>query len=919
MEKYRDKRFSMEERTKDLIKRLTREEKIGLLATRQFAVERLGIKEWHVGAEIARGYVSRNPEEPTSVYPQPIGMAGTFDTELMKEIGEAAGEEARILNSSHPNGHLMVWGPTVDMCRNPLWGRNEEGYGEDPYLTGQMSAAYTLGLAHPEGEYLRTIPTLKHFCANNTEEGRGNSSSNTEPRTLHEYYYAAFKPAITEGGARSVMAAYNELSGVPGMVNPDLKRLLKNKWGMLFAVTDGADFSQNVNSHHHSDSHAETIALAIKNGMDVMTDDAELVHASTREALRRGLITEKDIDEAIYGCLLARFKLGEFDDVHPYSDVDKSRIECEEFRALSLRASLEQMTLLKNNGILPITDKGTSIAVIGENGNACLMDWYTGWSSYSKTIFDGIKKHYKKSKYDTGWDYVAIKSALTGKYLGVNEDGTLSACYDKTDKRAAFELADYGKGQITLRSLYNGKFFTEESMKADSDTTYRWFTREILWVKNVGKHIKLGTYFTGTLCVDGNGLLKTARAYGTEDGKLFSIEVISDGAQRAAKLAEKADIAIVCGGNNPMIIARECYDRDTLSLPESQTKLINAVRKANKNTVFAVVSSYPYAINDQQRTLPAIIYTTHAGPELGEAFAQTISGKYNPAGRLSQTWYKSEEELAPITDYDIIENDMTYLYYNGKPLYEFGYGLSYSKFKYSEFTAKQHGGKITASVKVKNTSAVDGDEVVQIYFSPDAPRVKRPIKQLCAFRRVRIKAGETVQVDFEILKKRLEFYDVTREKLTVESGDYTLYVGASSADIRGEVKLYVTGETIPPRNLFKATKSENYDRKANTRMLWSKSEQQHYMSGGVIFFDTADLRGAKAIELYACNSGGAGEMIVSADYKEAAKIRIAPNPVPDKFIKYRAELSAENLTEHSTLSFYIPGQTGLLKFKLIKG
>ncbi len=917
MEKFRDRRFSMEERTKDLIKRLTRDEKIGLLATRQLGIERLGIKEWHVGVEVARGYVSRDPELTTSVYPQPIGMAGTFDTELMKEIGETAGEEARIINSLHPNGHLMLWGPTVDMCRNPLWGRNEEGYGEDPFLTGQMSAAYTLGLAHPVGEYLRTIPTLKHFCANNTEENRGSYSSNTEPRTLHEYYYAAFKPAMTEGGARSVMAAYNELSGVPGMVNPDLKRLLKRKWGMLFAVTDGGDFSQNVNAHRHSPDHAETLALALKSGMEVMTDDANLVAASAKEALRRGLITEKDIDEAIYGCLLARFKLGEFDEDNPYSKIDVSRLECEEFRSLSLRAAKEQTVLLKNDGLLPL-GKNLNIALIGQNGNDCIMDWYTGWSSYRKTILDGLKKQYKKVYYDNGRDHAAVRSVLTGKYLGVNDDGTVSAIYGKKDKHAAFELGEFGNGQITLKSLYNGKFFTEETMKADSPTTYRWFTREIFWVKPTDGHIKLGTYFKMTLCVNDDGLVEKARPYGVEPEKLFDIEIISDGAQRAAKLAAKADAAIVCGGNDPMIVARECYDRDTLSLPESQTKLINAVYSANPKTIFAVVSSYPYAINEQQKTLPAIIYTTHAGPELGDAFASVISGEHNPAGRLSQTWYKSEDELAPITDYDIIESDMTYLYYKGKPLYEFGYGLSYSEFKYSDFSVIERGNKLIASVKVKNVSKRDGEEVVQIYFTPKAPRVKRPIKQLCGFFRVFIKAGETAEVKIEILKKRLEFYDVTREKLTVESGEYIFRCGASSLDIRAESTVFVNGETIPPRNLFKYTKSENYDRKSGTRMLWSKAEQQHFMSGGNIFFDTADLSGAKAIELYACSAGLAGEIIISVNGSDAAKIPVAVSPYPDKFTKYRAEISSDNLPENGTLSFYIGGQAGLLKFRLIK-
>ncbi|MBS7398446.1 MAG: glycoside hydrolase family 3 protein, partial [Ruminiclostridium sp.] len=197
MKKYRfnDSTLDMKERVADLLSRLTIDEKASMLSSHMAAVPRLGIKEWYVGSEVARGYVSRNPDEPTTVFPQPIGLSGTFDTELMQQLGLVAGKEARVMNKRHPEGHLMLWGPTVDMCRNPLWGRNEEGYGEDPYLTGEMSAAYTRGLADRQGEYYQTIPTLKHFCANNTEKHRGSSSSNVDMRTLNEYYYAAFEPA----------------------------------------------------------------------------------------------------------------------------------------------------------------------------------------------------------------------------------------------------------------------------------------------------------------------------------------------------------------------------------------------------------------------------------------------------------------------------------------------------------------------------------------------------------------------------------------------------------------------------------------------------------------------------------------------------------------------------------------------------
>ena len=656
--RFRDSSLSFDERVKDLLSRLTIKEKAGLMSSHMAAVPRLDIGEWYVGSEVARGYVSRNPEEPTTVFPQPIGLSGTFDTELMEKAGLAAGKEARVLNKRHPSGHLMLWGPTVDLCRNPLWGRNEEGYGEDPFLTGEMSAAYTKGLADRQGEYMQSIPTLKHFCANNTENERGTASSDIEPRTLSEYYYAAFERPITCGGAYSVMAAYNELSGVPAVINPDIQKVLKDKWGLGFVVTDGGDFSQNVTFHGYSTSHAETIALAIKNGTDVMTDCEDVVVASVLEAVKSGLVSEKDIDKALYNSLLARFRLGEFDEKHPFSDIDESVLDCDEHKKLNHRAALEQTVLLKNNGILPL-DTNKSVAVIGLNGNCNLMDWYTGYSSYNTTIFDGVSGKFAGAMYDNGCDRVVIKSELTGKYLGVSDDDTVSAIYEKDDPRALFEKAEYGHDETTYRSLYNNRYITENTCKCDSESTYRWYSQEIMKPQKHGDKVLYRTYFGNALGVDEKGKLTLVKQFGLSDDKMFSEEIVSDGIRRAAELAEKADYAIVCIGNDPMIVAREMYDRKTLALPAHDTALAREVYNVNNRCVLTLVSSYPFSICEEQEYMPAIIYTTHAGPELGNAFAKVISGEYSPAGRLAQTWYKSEYELAPIESYDIIENDMT--------------------------------------------------------------------------------------------------------------------------------------------------------------------------------------------------------------------------------------------------------------------
>ncbi len=917
--RFRDSSLSFDERVKDLLSRLTIKEKAGLMSNHMAAVPRLDIGEWYVGAEVARGYVSRNPEEPTTVFPQPIGLSGTFDTELMEKAGLAAGKEARVLNKRHPSGHLMLWGPTVDLCRNPLWGRNEEGYGEDPFLTGEMSAAYTKGLADRQGEYMQSIPTLKHFCANNTENERGTASSDIEPRTLNEYYYAAFERPITYGGAYSVMAAYNELSGVPAVINPDIQKVLKDKWGLGFVVTDGGDFSQNVTFHGYSTSHAETIALAIKNGTDVMTDCEDVVQAAVLEAVKSGLVSEKDIDKALYNTMLARFRLGEFDEKHPFSDIDESVLDCDEHKKLNHRAALEQAVLLKNNGILPL-DTNKSVAVIGLNGNCNLMDWYTGYSSYNTTILDGISGKFAGAMYDNGCDRVVIKSELTGKYLGVSDDDTVSAIYEKDDPRALFEKAEYGHDETTYRSLYNNRYITENTCKCDSESTYRWYSQEIMKPQKHGDKVLYRTYFGKALGVDEKGKLTLVKQFGLSDDKMFSEEIVSDGIRRAAELAEKADYAIVCIGNDPMIVAREMYDRKTLSLPAHDSALAKAVYSTNNKCVMAVVSSYPFSICEEQEYMPAIIYTTHAGPELGNAFAKVISGEYSPAGRLAQTWYKSEYELAPIESYDIIENDMTYLYYKGKPLYPFGYGLSYARFEYSDLEVTEYDDSINISFDVRNVSDIDGDEVVQVYFRAEDPSVKRPLKQLTAFARVHIGCGQTQHIEFDISKSELRFYDVSRERFTIEQGRYTFMAGASSDDIRLTKTIEVSGEKIPPRELYKGILAKNYDGKYNTKMKYSKKLEQHYMLGGGLIYNNCVLGDADSIEIVCGSRVNTGKITVRYGRKTLCEAEVKPTVDVTEFDTVTAQFDKDVLAgidreKPAVFELSMPEQIYILSFR----
>ncbi len=789
--KFLNPEISLEERLDDLISRLTIDEKIGLLSTHQNAIPRLGIKEWYIGTEVARGYISHEKNQPSTVLPQPIGMSSMFDPELMYKLGEIAATEARIYNQNgYENTKLMMWGPTVDLCRDPRWGRNEEGYGEDPFLTGQNTIAYTQGMRGEDEFYMRSVPTLKHFCANNNEKDRGSCSANIEPRTKHEYYYASFRPSVEEGGAYSMMAAYNELSGVPAVLNPDIQQVVKDKWGLGFVVTDGGDYSQNVTDHEYCRSHAESLALTIRAGSDVMTDDQSLVTKAAKDGLYDGILIEEDINRSIKNSLRGRFRLGEFDpdEANPYANIDKNLLNCDEYKALNQRAAMEGVTLLKNDGILPLNkDKIKKIAVLGPIGNRNFRDWYTGTSTYEFTALAGIKEHFENAEvtFDDGYDHVKLLSKSADKYVAVDKDGRLLANSNGKGDDAVFFKYDWGFNETNFVSKSNGMFVQDKGeMVADSDTTFRWFVNEIIRPEEIDGYKTYKTLRHKDIAVTENGVLSHVDQHGITDEKLFTEELFSAGIERAVALAKKSDVAVVCVGNDPLIVARECYDRPDINLPPHQAELIRRVREANKNTIVVIISSYPYAINEEQKTVPAIVYTSHAGPELGRAIAKTLSGENNPAGRTPQTWYTSIRELPDLMDYDIIGSQSTYMYYKGKPLYPFGYGLSYSKFEYTSLKINSEKDCIKLTVKVKNISDVDGEEVVQVYFKANNPRVKRPNKQLCAFKREHFRAGEQKTLEFVIENRRLEFWDVTRDKFCVEFGEYTFMVGASSGDIR---------------------------------------------------------------------------------------------------------------------------------------
>lgn len=937
--RFQDNTLPFEERAKDLLSRLTREEKVGMITSQLDDIPRLGIKKTHIGTEIARGVVNRDQKREATILPQPWGMAAMFDDALMEQLGDMAGDETRITHDMEERpSSLELFGPTIDMERDPRWGRNEEAYGEDPCLTGKMSAAYCRGLTGKDEKYLKTAPLLKHFYANNYENERQTTNANITPRLKHEYYLKAFEPAVREGRAPGLMTAYNCINGVEGVNNPDVSEICK-KGGMTFAVSDGGDFGQNVAAHRTYENHAQSMGDILGVGADMMLDSRSMVDPAVREALEKGYLTEENLDKAVYSTLLLRFKLGDFDEDHPYAHIDPAKLASPAHKALAVKAAKESVILLENRGMLPLTDDGKcTVAVVGPLANENYTCWYCGYAPNQTPVVKGFREKLGEDRvlFDEGFDRVRIRSEKTGKYLRIAENG---AVYADADENTAdlFERADWDFGAWTLRSVRTGKYLTEDKnffdetpqdenavtidpgMNCTADVVFGWFVKELLYAKEEDGVLYLDTWQHRAVAVNDENKLVAKAGSGDCPCKQFTLEVVSSGAERVAELAQRADHVIVCAGNQPLINAREEYDRPDIRLPKAQTALLNAAAAANESTLLYLVTGYPFAINKEKDTAKAVLCSTHLGPCLGHVAAATVFGENNPAGRTPTTWYRSVRDLPALDDYDIAKNHVTYLYFRGKPLYAFGYGLSYTTFAYSNLTVKQENGEVIATVNVQNTGALDGDEVVQLYMSlPGSLRV-RPIHALKAFKRVHIQAGETVTVTLNFKIDDLAVWCNGRKIYTVESSVYKMEVGAASDDIRLTADVEIVGETFPGRPGFFKQEAIDADDYSGVTFLTDKRDGETYVEAkdfrSFLVYKNMDLTGCNAFECAMSAPSGDVEILL-ADNKTGKVLGKAGGTGTGsltKFTSFTCDVAAEaGLTE---LRIVFTKQTSLKWFR----
>lgn len=812
----------------EILGQLTTGEKIGLLHQWSPGVPRLGIAPFRTGTEALHGAAWLGP---ATVFPQAVGLGATWDPDLLAAVGAAVGAEVRALHRRDPAVSLNVWAPVVNLLRDPRWGRNEEGYSEDPLLTARLATAYCAGLRGDHPVFWQTAPLLKHFLAHNNETARDITSAMVRPRLLHEYELPPFRGPVRAGVAAGVMPAYSLVNGRPNHVSPLLGAALRT-WAdgaELVVCSDAYAPSNLVDTEHYFATHPESHAAALRAGVDSFTDqgaDSSRTVARLTAALGQGLISQADVDRAARRLLLLRLRLGEF---HPGLDpyrAGPAAIDPAGHRDLARRAARASIVLLKNDaGLLPLAPADRRLAVLGPFADVLRTDWYSGTMPYQVTVADGLRAALPGGTVTVtdGADRVLVQAATPG----APDLGEFDVQHWGPGLPAADGLAP-ADDVITLRSVATGQYLSghdDGALTADQDRPNGWVVHETfaLELAGDGPDVVLRSIATGRyLAVDtGSGQVR-ATALDAARAQPFRWEVRRDGAAEAARLAAAAGRCVLVVGNNPLINGRENQDRATLALPPAQDRLIRAVHAACPRLVLVVLSSYPYALGWAADQVPAIVWTSHGGQETGRAVADVLLGAHEPAGRLAQTWYAADTDLPGLLDYDIIQTRRTYLYFDGCPLYPFGHGLSYTTFSYAGLRLDPPhlvadagpDATVTVSVRVTNTGDRPGTEVVQCYTGPVAPRHPRPRGALAAFRRISLAPGETGPAELQVPLAALAYWDVAAHRMTVDPGDYLVKVGSSSAAIRQSGWLRVHGPA-PPRPVrgawVRAADFDDYD------------------------------------------------------------------------------------------------------------
>ncbi len=832
-EAYKDTSLSFEQRVDDLMSRLTLKEKIILMQDASQPVERLGIKAYNWWNEALHGVARAGL---ATVFPQSIGMAATFDNNTIQKAFNAISDEARAKHSySSSQGEygryqgLTMWTPTINIFRDPRWGRGIETYGEDPYLTSLMGVAAVKGLQGPSGgKYDKLHACAKHFAVHSGPEWNRHSfnAKNIKPRDLYETYLPAFEALVKDANVREVMCAYNRFEDEPCCgSNRLLTQILRNKWGFdgIVVADCGAirDFYATNAHQTHSDA-ATASALAVINGTDL---DCGSSYKALVEGVEKGYIKEKDIDISVKRLLMARFRLGEMDknEEVSWTKIPYSVVASASHDSIALDVARKSMTLLLNkNNILPLKNKGLTVAVMGPNANDSVMQWgnYNGTPVRTITVLEGIRSALGsngKLIYEQGCGLVEntlIKSAFD-QCISENKPG-FTASYWNNMERNGLPVT-----KVQVPTSFNfctmgATVFAPGVNLTDFTATYTTvFTPEksgmVVFDFYVNGEVKLLIDKQEVKGAKANhGSRRMTHAMNVKVGKSYDLQIDFQYNRGDAQLnfdfgykeeinieqsiakVQDADVVVFTGGISPSLEGEEMGvdlpgfkrgDRIDIELPEIQRAFIKALHQAGKKVIFVNCSGSPIGLEPELETCNAILQAWYPGQSGGKAVADVLFGNYNPAGRLPVTFYKNIAQLPDFENYDM--TGRTYRYMTETPLFPFGYGLSYTTFKYRlpqiNKTSVKSGETIVMTVPVTNTGKFDGDEVVQVYLKKKDDK-DGPTKTLRAFKRVSVPSGQTKVVVFELTHKQFEWWNQNTQSVDVSTGNFTLLVGSNSED-----------------------------------------------------------------------------------------------------------------------------------------
>ncbi|WP_315097804.1 glycoside hydrolase family 3 C-terminal domain-containing protein [uncultured Cellulomonas sp.] len=844
-------------RAQALLDQLTPAERVALLHQHAGPVPRVGLGPFRTGTEGLHGVAWLGT---ATTFPQPVGLAASWDADLLERVGAVVGTEVRAKHAADPTVSLNVWAPVVNPLRHPRWGRNEEGFSEDPHLTAHLATAYARGLRGDHPLYWRTVPTLKHLVAYGNETDRSVTSAQLSPRVLHEYELPAFRGPIEAGVVGAVMPSYNLVNGRPNHVTRELLDEVRS-WtaASLLVVSDAGAPTNLVTGERYHDDHVAAAAAAVRAGVDSFTDhddDPTRTITHLTAALERGLLDQADVDRAALRLLELRLATGELDpDLDPWASTVPTDLDLPASRALAREAATRGVVVLANDGVLPLR-AGARVAIVGPHADQVLTDWYSGTPPYTVSIAEALRPAVTV----TGADTVALRSRTTGAYVDAGADGTLVATARTS---AHHDVTDWGEGVLTLRAAATGRLWTGGGwiLRADATHVHGWVAQESFRAHRHDdgsvslQHVGSGRW----VVVQRDGGVLVADAPSAATAERFTLRTVRSGTAQAVAAAVDAEVVVLAVGNDPHLLGRETEDRPHLRLPDAQAELARAVIEANAATVLVVVSSYPYVLGPLGDDAAAVVWTSHGGQELGHAVTDVLTGAVEPSGRLAQAWPEAEQDAGDLLDYDVIGGGLTHWYAPRPARWAFGHGLAYTSVAYEAITL---ASERVVRVTVRNTGDRPVDELVQVYAAAPEHRLPVPHRRLAAHRRVHLAPGAVADVELVVPDDALAVWDVTRGRFEVEPGRYELHAGPSSADLPLVVALDVDGEPVPPRTLLDTTvRAIDHDERSDvwfaerTREAGDAVEVVRGRRSGWLLFRDTDLTGVGRLELTVARAG----------------------------------------------------------------